>query len=83
MIMNIKVFIKNLLFVCLLLQISLSALAQKKPFEAEIKAFAKSADNFNIFSLQMPSNIVSLNKHSVRNSFKTAEANRENVMAHS
>ena len=40
--MNIKVFIKNLLFVCLLLQISLSALAQKKPFEAEIKAFAKS-----------------------------------------
>jgi len=42
MIMNIKVFIKNLLFVCLLLQISLSALAQKKPFEAEIKAFAKS-----------------------------------------
>ena len=42
MIMNIKVFIKNLLFVYLLLQISLSALAQKKPFEAEIKAFAKS-----------------------------------------
>jgi hypothetical protein len=33
MIMNIKVFIKNLLFVYLLLQISLSALAQKKPFE--------------------------------------------------
>jgi hypothetical protein len=42
MIMNIKVFIKNLLFLCLLMPISLSALAQKKPFEAEIKAFAKS-----------------------------------------
>lgn len=40
--MNIKIFIKNRLFVCFLLQISLSAVAQNKPFEAEIKAFAKS-----------------------------------------
>lgn len=40
--MNIKIFIKNRLFVCLLLQISLSSFAQNKPFEAEIKAFAKS-----------------------------------------
>lgn len=40
--MNIKIFIKNRLFVCLLLQISLSSFAQNKPFEGEIKAFAKS-----------------------------------------
>lgn len=40
--MNIKIFKKNRLFVCLLLQISLSSFAQNKPFEAEIKAFAKS-----------------------------------------
>lgn len=40
--MNIKLFIKNRLFVCLLLQISLSSFAQNKPFESEIKAFAKS-----------------------------------------
>ena len=40
--MNIKIFIKNRLFVCLLLQISLNSFAQNKPFEGEIKAFAKS-----------------------------------------
>ena len=40
--MNIKIFIKNRLFVCLLLQISLSSFAQNKPFEGEIKAFAMS-----------------------------------------
>ena len=40
--MNIKIFIKNRLFVCLLLQISLSSFAQNKLFEGEIKAFAKS-----------------------------------------
>ena len=40
--MNIKIFIKNRLFVCLLLQISLSSFAQNKPFEGETKAFAKS-----------------------------------------
>lgn len=40
--MNIKIFIKNRLFVCLLLQISLSSFAQNKPFEGEIKVFAKS-----------------------------------------
>ena len=40
--MNIKIFIKNRLFVCLLLQISLSSFAQNKPFEGEINAFAKS-----------------------------------------
>jgi len=40
--MNIKIFIKNRLFLCLLLQISLSSLAQNKPFESEVKAFAKS-----------------------------------------
>jgi len=40
--MNIKLFIKNRLFLCLLLQISLSSLAQNKPFESEVKAFAKS-----------------------------------------
>lgn len=40
--MNIKLSIKNLLYVCLLLQISLSTFAQNKSFEGEIKAFAKS-----------------------------------------
>lgn len=46
---------------------------------ADIKAFVKAAETFLIFALQMHSNIVSLNKHSVGHSFKTAEANRETV----